>query len=53
MENSSGLSEAAKEARRIAQKEWYHKNKEKQKEYNRRYWEKKAAEMQKKEGSER
>ena len=40
------LSETAKEARRKYQHEWAAKNREKQKEYTRRYWEKKAAELQ-------
>lgn len=37
------MSEAAKEARRKAAREWRKKNPEKAKEYARRYWEKKAA----------
>lgn len=39
------LSEAAKAARRAYHKEWRAKNKDKVKERNRRYWEKKALEM--------
>ena len=37
----------AREINRIYQKEWRAKNKEKVKEYNQRYWLKKAAELQK------
>jgi hypothetical protein len=40
------LSEAAKAARRAYHKEWRAKNKDKVKERNRRYWEKKALEME-------
>lgn len=38
------LSEAAKEARRKYKREWNRKNKDKLKEYEKRYWEKRAAE---------
>lgn len=38
-----GLSDAAKEARRAYQREWYRRNKEKAKQRQRRYWERKAA----------
>ena len=40
MEN---LSNEAKEARRAYQREWYRRNKEKAKQRQRRYWERKAA----------
>lgn len=36
------LSEAARQARNAAAKAWRAKNKDKVREYNRRYWEKKA-----------
>ncbi len=39
------LSEAAKEARRKYDREYYAKNPEKQKEKMRRYWERKAARL--------
>lgn len=38
------LSEEAKKARAAYKKEWYKKNKEKQKEYNAKHWEKKVKE---------
>ena len=37
------LSDAAREARNAASREWRMKNKERVQEYNRRYWERKAA----------
>lgn len=40
---SNQLTQAAKEARRAYQREWRRKNKEKVKDNNRRYWERKAA----------
>ena len=40
--NTGNLSEAARQARNAAAKAWRAKNKDKVKEYNRRYWEKKA-----------
>lgn len=40
------LSEAARQARNAAAKVWRAKNKDKVREYNRRYWEKKAKEAQ-------
>jgi len=42
----SHLSEDALEAKRAYKREWYRKNKDRQKEYMRRYWEKKAREAQ-------
>jgi hypothetical protein len=36
------LSEAAKELKRAKQREWYRKNKDRVKENQRRYWERKA-----------
>ena len=38
------MSEAAREARKQYKREWYARNKEKQREYTARYWERKAAE---------
>ena len=47
MVNSKGtISEAARQARNAAAKVWRAKNKDKVREYNRRYWEKKAKEAQ-------
>ena len=40
------MTEAAKEARRAYKREWNRKNKDKVKEAQRRYWEKRAAEAQ-------
>ena len=40
--NTGNLSEAARQARNAAAKAWRAKNKDKVREYNRRYWEKKA-----------
>lgn len=37
------ITEAAAEARRQYQKNWYAKNRDKVKEYHKRYWERKAA----------
>lgn len=39
------LEAAAREANREYHKEWQHKHPEKVKEYHRRYWEKKGAEI--------
>ncbi len=39
------MSEAAREARKQYKREWYAKNKDKQREYTERYWTRKAAEM--------
>lgn len=38
------MTDAAKEARRAYQREWYRKNKDKAKQRQRKYWERKAAE---------
>lgn len=38
------MSEAAREARAAYKREWYARNKDKQKEYTERYWARKAAE---------
>ena len=38
------LSEAARQARNAAARAWRAKNKDKEREYHRRYWEKKAQE---------
>ena len=37
------MTEEAKEKRRAYRREWYAKNKGKQKEYSERYWERQAA----------
>lgn len=37
------MTEEAKEKRRAYRRAWYAKNKDKQKEYTERYWERKAA----------
>lgn len=37
------MNEAAREARRLYKKEWRKNNPDKVREYNKRYWEKKAA----------
>ena len=37
------MTKEAKEARRIYKREWNRKHPEKRREYNKRYWEKKAA----------
>lgn len=42
------MTEAAKEARRAYRKKWYEENKAKQREYERRFWERQAEENQKK-----
>ena len=42
------MDEKAKEARRAYSNAWRAANKDRVKEYNRRYWERKAAQMQKK-----
>lgn len=41
--NSQEMSEAAREAMLKYRRAWYKKNKDKQREYTARYWEKKAA----------
>lgn len=41
------MTEEAKAAKKAYHKEWRARNKDKIKEYNRRYWEKQAAKMQK------
>ncbi|WP_280922263.1 hypothetical protein [Ammoniphilus resinae] len=41
-----GLSAAARQLRNSKRREWYKQNKEKQKQYNERYWEKKAEQLQ-------
>lgn len=38
------MSKAALEARRAYQREWYAKNRDKKREYQQRYWAKKASE---------
>ena len=38
------MTEAAAEARRAYKREWYARNRDKQREYTERYWAKKAAE---------
>ena len=48
--NTGNLSEAARQARNAAAKAWRAKNKDKVKEYNRRYWEKKAWKEARQEG---
>lgn len=40
------MTEQAKEARKAYKREWYRKNPDKIKEYQARYWERKAAESQ-------
>lgn len=45
----TNISEAARAAQREYKREWRKKNKERVRESNRRYWEKKAAEMANKE----
>lgn len=42
--SKTGMSEAAKEAKRAYLRDWREKNKQRSKEYQQRYWEKKAAE---------
>ena len=42
------LTEAAKEAKRAYLREWRKRNKAKQREYENRYWERKAEEMEQK-----
>lgn len=44
------MSEEARKLMRESQKEWRRKHKDKVKEYNVTYWEKKAAEVKAKEG---
>lgn len=39
------MSNAAREAQNAYKRAWYGKNKDKQKEYNKTYWEKKAREQ--------
>lgn len=39
------MSEAAREAQNAYKRAWYEKNKDKQKKYNKTYWEKKAKEQ--------
>lgn len=39
------MSRAAREAKNAYRRAWYSRNKEKQKEYNKKYWEKRAAEQ--------
>lgn len=43
-DNKVKLSEAARQARNAASREWRMKHKDRVREYNRRYWEKKAQE---------
>lgn len=43
------MTEEAKEARRAYRREYYRKNRDKQKEYTARYWERKAAKENKEE----
>ena len=38
------MTDAAKEARKAYKREWAKRNRDKTREYNKRYWEKKAAE---------
>ncbi len=40
------LSQEAREARRAYQREWRKKNRDKVREYEKRYWERKAAEAE-------
>lgn len=47
-----GLSEAANEARKEYRRKWQREHPEKVREYTRRYWEKKAAEIQASEAAE-
>lgn len=42
-QNAKKMSDAAREARNAASRAWRKKNKERVQEYNRRYWERKAA----------
>ena len=42
MQKSNEMSKAAVEARKAYRREWYKANPEKQKEYQARYWNKKA-----------
>jgi len=44
------MSEAAREARRAYMRKWRAANKDKQREYARRHWEKKAAEQEQDQG---
>lgn len=37
------MTEAAREARNAYRRKWYSRNRDKQREYNKTYWEKKAA----------
>lgn len=46
MEENKLLEEAAKEARRQYSREWRARNKDRVREINRRYWAKKAQQMQ-------
>ena len=41
--SKAGMSKVAREAQRQYNREWNKANPEKRREYNRRYWEKKAA----------
>lgn len=43
---TGNLSEAARQARNAASRAWRAKNKDRVREYNRRYWERKAQEAQ-------
>lgn len=38
------MTEAARAARNAYRRDWYSRNRDRQKEYNAKYWEKKAAE---------
>ena len=49
--HTTGMSEAAKEARRAYLREWRAKNKDRIRDYNARYWAKRA-ELENKEGGE-
>lgn len=40
------MTDKAREARKLYKRDWQRKNKDKVKEYQRRYWEKKALEKQ-------
>ena len=43
-DQGTGLSESARQARAAYMREWKQRNREKVREYNRKFWERKAAE---------
>jgi hypothetical protein len=51
MAKNETMTEAAKAARNAYHRKWQHKNKDKVKQYQARYWENKAAEMEKAEAA--